>query len=177
MSRILIVDDARFIRQLLAKVVKEAGHEVVGEAENGQQAVLLYRSLQPDIVTLDITMPEMDGIAALRKILEIDARARVIVCSAVNTRPKVIEALQAGARDFILKPVHPDRVLSAIDRVMTQAADAVALALDSAENELTDEAGDAEPAAVGTRSKPSAVPKIKPWRARQSEQAEGAGAE
>lgn len=118
MARVLVVDDAMFIRHIISDLLNRHGHEVVGEASNGREAVERYRQLRPDITTLDITMPEMDGITALREILAEDPSARVIMCSALKEKSKVIEALQAGARDFILKPVKADRVLEAVDKVL-----------------------------------------------------------
>jgi len=118
MARVLVVDDAMFIRHIISDLLTRHGHEVVGEAANGKEAVERYRELRPDITTLDITMPEMDGITALREILAEDPTAKVIMCSALKEKPKVIEALQAGARDFILKPVKPERVLEAVDKVL-----------------------------------------------------------
>lgn len=120
MARILIVDDARFIRQLLGNLLAKAGHDVVGEAENGLEAIRMYDRLRPDLLMIDITMPELDGIDAMKQVLEIDPAAKVVVCSAVNAKPKVIMALQAGARDFILKPIKAERVLEAVDRVLAQ---------------------------------------------------------
>jgi two-component system chemotaxis response regulator CheY len=122
MARVLVVDDAMFIRHIISDLLSRHGHEVVGEAQNGVEAVAKYAELKPDITTLDITMPEMDGISALREILAGDPTAKVIMCSALKEKPKVIEALQAGARDFILKPVKPERVLEAIDKVLASAA-------------------------------------------------------
>jgi two-component system, chemotaxis family, chemotaxis protein CheY len=118
MARVLVVDDAMFIRHIIGDLLRQHGHEVVGEAANGLEAVERYRELKPDVTTLDITMPEMDGIAALREILEQDPSARVIMCSALKEKPKVLEALQAGARDYILKPVKPERVLEAVEKVL-----------------------------------------------------------
>jgi two-component system chemotaxis response regulator CheY len=118
-ARILVVDDARFIRATLANLFARGGHEVVAEAANGWEAVELYRQHQPDVMTLDLTMPQMDGIETLREIMAADPGARVIVVSAVNSRDKVIQALQLGARDFVLKPVKADRMLEALSRVET----------------------------------------------------------
>ncbi len=119
MARVLVVDDAMFIRHIIGDLLKQHGHEVVGEASNGVEAVEQYRELKPDVTTLDITMPEKDGIAALREILTEDPGAKVIMCSALKEKPKVLEALQAGARDYILKPVKPERVLEAVEKVLT----------------------------------------------------------
>lgn len=117
MARVLVVDDAMFIRKIISDVLELYGHEVVGEAANGVEAVARHRELRPDITTLDITMPEMDGITALREIMKTDPDARVIMCSALKDKPKVIEALQAGAKDFILKPVKPERVIAAVAKL------------------------------------------------------------
>jgi two-component system chemotaxis response regulator CheY len=118
MARILVVDDAMFIRHIIGDLLTQHGHEVVGEASNGIEAVAQYRELRPDVTTLDITMPELDGISALREILAEDPAAKVIMCSALKEKPKVLEALQAGARDYILKPVRPERVLEAVEKVL-----------------------------------------------------------
>ena len=117
-ARVLVVDDAMFIRHIIGDLLKQHGHEVVGEASNGVEAVERYRALKPDVTTLDITMPEMDGITALKEILGEDPSAKVIMCSALKEKPKVLEALQAGARDYILKPVKPERVLEAVEKVL-----------------------------------------------------------
>jgi two-component system chemotaxis response regulator CheY len=118
MARILVVDDAMFIRHIIGDLLTQHGHEVVGEASNGIEAVAQYRELRPDVTTLDITMPELDGISALREILAEDPAAKVIMCSALKEKPKVLEALQAGARDYILKPVKPERVLEAVENAL-----------------------------------------------------------
>jgi two-component system chemotaxis response regulator CheY len=118
MARILVVDDAAFMRMMIKDILTKNGYEVVGEAADGQQAVQQYQELKPDLVTLDITMPEMDGITALKKIREIDANAKVIMCSAMGQQAMVIDAIQAGAKDFIVKPFQADRVLEAIQKVL-----------------------------------------------------------
>ena len=118
MARVLVVDDAMFIRHILSDLLTQHGHEVVGEASNGVEAVQLYRELRPDLMTLDIVMPEMDGIAALREIIAEDPSAKVVMCSALKEKPKVLEALQAGACDYIVKPVKPERVLEAVAKVL-----------------------------------------------------------
>lgn len=116
-KRILIVDDTAFMRMSLRKLLEQHGHEVVGEAENGADAIQKYAELKPDIVTLDITMPKMDGLAALKALLAMDPNAKVIMCSAMGQKSMVIEALKAGAKDFIVKPFQPQRVLEAIEKV------------------------------------------------------------
>ena len=118
MARILIVDDATFIRKVLGDVLTEAGHEVVGEASNGVEAVASFRSLKPEVTTLDITMPEKDGLSALREIIALDPSAREVVCSALGQESKVLESIKLGAKDFVVKPFQPDRVLSAVEKAL-----------------------------------------------------------
>jgi len=118
MPSVLIADDAAFMRMMLKNVLTEAGYEVVGEAENGAVAVSKYRELNPDLTTMDITMPEMDGLAALKEIRAGDPAARVVMCSAMGQQSMVIESIQAGAKDFIVKPFQPDRVLEAVQKAL-----------------------------------------------------------
>jgi two-component system chemotaxis response regulator CheY len=117
-KRILIVDDAAFMRMMLKDILTKNGYVVVGEAENGIVAVEKYKELRPDLVTMDITMPEKDGITALKEIRSIDADAKVIMCSAMGQQAMVIDSIQAGAKDFIVKPFQPDRVLEAVAKVV-----------------------------------------------------------
>lgn len=117
-KKVLIVDDAAFMRMMLKDILTKNGYEVVGEAENGAKAVEKYKEVTPDLVTMDITMPEMDGISALKNIRSIDSNAKVVMCSAMGQQAMVIEAIQAGARDFIVKPFQPDRVLEAVKKVV-----------------------------------------------------------
>jgi two-component system chemotaxis response regulator CheY len=119
MPTVLIADDAAFMRMMLKNVLTEAGYDVVGEAENGAVAVARYRELDPDLTTMDITMPEMDGLAALKEIRAGDPSARVVMCSAMGQQSMVIESIQAGARDFIVKPFQPDRVLEAVQKALS----------------------------------------------------------
>lgn len=114
-ARILIVDDAPSMCRSLAKLFIEKGWEVVGEAANGLEAVAQYAALAPDIVTMDITMPEMDGITAVKQIIARHPSARIIVCSVVGQQDMIVEAVKAGAKDFIVKPFQRDRVLGAIE--------------------------------------------------------------
>ena len=114
--RILIVDDASFMRMMIKDILVKNGYEVVGEAADGAQAVTMYKELKPDLVTMDITMPEMDGITALKNIRAENPNAVVIMCSAMGQQAMVIDAIQAGAKDFIVKPFHADRVLEAISK-------------------------------------------------------------
>ena len=118
MARVLVVDDAMFIRHIIGELLKQHGHEVVGGAANGVEAVERYRELKPDVTTLDITMPEKDGISALREILTEDPAAKVIMCSALGQEAKVIESIRSGAKDFVVKPFQQDRVLAALDKAL-----------------------------------------------------------
>ena len=113
-KQILICDDAAFMRMMLKDILIKEGYEVVGEAVNGADGVEKYNSLKPDLVTMDITMPEMDGIAALKAIRASDPAAKVVMCSAMGQQAMVVESIQAGARDFIVKPFQKDRVIEAI---------------------------------------------------------------
>ena len=118
MPSVLIADDAAFMRMMIKNILTDAGYEILGEAENGAVAVAKHRELKPDITTMDITMPEMDGLAALKAIRGEDPAARVVMCSAMGQQSMVIESIQAGARDFIVKPFQPDRVLEAIQKAL-----------------------------------------------------------
>lgn len=115
MALILVVDDAQFMRMRLTKVLEEEGHEVI-EAENGLKAVEAYKEHRPDLVLMDITMPEMDGLDALRTIRSEDPDACVVMCTALGQKSVVIEALKAGARDFIVKPFQPDKVREIVSK-------------------------------------------------------------
>lgn len=117
-KNILIVDDAAFMRMMIKDILTKNGYNVVGEAENGLKAVEKYNELKPDLVLMDITMPELDGIGALKKIKEADPNARIIMCSAMGQQAMVIESIQAGAKDFIVKPFQGDRVLEAVKKVV-----------------------------------------------------------
>jgi two-component system chemotaxis response regulator CheY len=117
-NRILIVDDAAFMRMMIRDILTKSGYEVVGEAQDGAQAIEKFKELHPDLITMDITMPEMDGITALKEIRKLDSNARVIMCSAMGQQSMVIDAIQAGAKDFIVKPFQPDRVIEAIKKTL-----------------------------------------------------------
>ena len=117
-QRILIVDDAAFMRMMIKEVLVKNGFDVVGEAENGKIACDKYKELTPDLVIMDITMPEMNGLDALRAIKAIDKNAKVIMCSAMGQQAMVVEAIQSGAKDFIVKPFQADRVCEAIRKVL-----------------------------------------------------------
>lgn len=118
MPRVLIVDDSSFIRSVLKGLIVKPPFELAGEAANGAEAVRLYGELKPDLVTMDIVMPELDGIEAVRRIRALDPEARIIMVSAMGQQGMVIDAIQAGARDFIIKPFQPVRVQEALKRVM-----------------------------------------------------------
>ncbi|MCM3006405.1 response regulator [Priestia koreensis] len=117
-AKILIVDDARFMRKTLTAILENSHYEVVGEAENGRQAVEMYRELQPDLVMMDITMPEMSGMEALRIIKKEFSDSKVIMCSAMGQQKMVVDAIEAGAKDFIVKPFDESRVIDAVSRVL-----------------------------------------------------------
>ncbi len=117
-KNILICDDAAFMRMMIKDILTKNGYGIAGEAENGVVAVDKYNETKPDLVLMDITMPEMDGIQALKKIRENDPSALVIMCSAMGQQAMVIEAIQSGAKDFIVKPFQADRVLEAVKKVV-----------------------------------------------------------
>lgn len=117
-KRILVVDDAAFMRMMIKEILTKNGFEVIGEASDGSEAVDKYKELKPDLVTMDITMPEMDGIAALKEIKKTDPNAKIIMCSAMGQQTMVIDAIQAGAKDFIVKPFQADRVIEAITKAL-----------------------------------------------------------
>jgi two-component system chemotaxis response regulator CheY len=116
-KKVLIVDDAAFMRMLLKDIITKAGYEVVGEASNGAEAIEKYKELKPDIVTMDITMPEMNGIEATKEIMKVDPNANIIMCSAMGQQMMVVEAIQAGAKDFIVKPFQQGRVVEALSKI------------------------------------------------------------
>lgn len=118
MPRVLIVDDAAFMRMMLKDILTKNGYQIAGEAPNGLKAVELYKLEKPDVVTMDITMPEMDGIQALKEIKAVDPNARVIMCSAMGQQAMVMEAIKSGAKDFIVKPFQPERVLESLKKVL-----------------------------------------------------------
>jgi two-component system, chemotaxis family, chemotaxis protein CheY len=118
MARILIVDDAKFMRITLTNILKKANHEIVGEAENGREAVRLYRELRPDLVTMDITMPEMSGLDAVKEIKRDYKDAKIIMCSAMGQQKMVVDAIEAGAKDFIVKPFDESQVVDSVSRVL-----------------------------------------------------------
>ena len=120
MAKILIVDDAAFMRMVLKDILVKGGHEVVAEAANGREAITAIKANEPDLVTLDITMPEVDGLQTLTKMKEAGLTCPVVMCSAMGQQSFVEQAILSGAKDFIVKPFQPDRVLAAIERVLSK---------------------------------------------------------
>jgi two-component system chemotaxis response regulator CheY len=115
---VLVCDDAVFMRTMLSDILQQAGFTIVGEADTGTRAVSKYKELRPDLVTMDIVMPDMGGIDAVREITAFDPEARVVMCSAMGQQALVVDAIQAGAKDFVVKPFQPSRVLEAVQRVL-----------------------------------------------------------
>lgn len=118
MKKVLIVDDAAFMRMMIKDILQKNGFEVIGEASNGIEAINLYKKERPDVVTMDITMPDMDGIEAVKEIRAFDSSAKIIMCSAMGQQSMVMDAIKSGAKDFIVKPFQADRVLEAIRKVI-----------------------------------------------------------
>ncbi len=121
MAKVLVVDDALFMRRMLSDILKKEGIEICGEAENGKDAIQKYQQLKPDLVTMDIVMPkieEIDGVGAVKEIIKADPQAKIIMISAMGQHSLVVEAIQAGAKDFVTKPFQPSRVLEAVKRVL-----------------------------------------------------------
>ena len=120
-KKVLVVDDALFMRRMLSDILKKEGIEICGEAENGKDAIEKYSSLKPDLVTMDIVMPkieEIDGIGAVKEIVKVDPQAKIIMVSAMGQHSLVVEAIQAGAKDFVTKPFQPSRVIEAVKRAL-----------------------------------------------------------
>ena len=116
MARVLLCDDASFMRATIRKILEAAGHEIVGEAATGDVCLDIYRTCKPDVVLMDITMPGIDGIEATKRIIEYNPEARIIMVSAMGQMVKVCEAIDAGAKDFIVKPFDPDRIVECINK-------------------------------------------------------------
>jgi two-component system chemotaxis response regulator CheY len=116
--RILIVDDAIFMRKMIGDILRKEGYEICGEAENGIEAIKKYKELSPDLVTMDIIMPDMSGIDAVQEIVAIDSNAKILMVSAMGQQSLVVEAIQKGAKDYVIKPFQPSRVLEAVERVL-----------------------------------------------------------
>jgi two-component system chemotaxis response regulator CheY len=120
MAKIMVVDDAAFMRMMLKNILTEEGHVVVAEAANGAEAVHTYMTSKPDLVTMDITMPELDGVGAVKQIRKMDPAAKIIMCSAMGQRAMVVDAITAGAKDFVVKPFQKDRVIESVNKVLSQ---------------------------------------------------------
>ena len=118
MAKVLIVDDSRTSRKILKEILKVGGHEILGEASNGEEGVILYKECKPDVVTMDITMPIMNGLEALMCIKKEDGNAKVIMITAAGQKEKMVQAIKEGADDFITKPFDADQILGAIKRVL-----------------------------------------------------------
>jgi two-component system chemotaxis response regulator CheY len=116
MAKIMVVDDAAFMRVNLKNIIEKDGHTIIAEAEDGSEAIKKYKDKNPDLVTMDVTMPDVDGIEALKKIIEYDNDATIIMCSAMGQKAMVIESIEAGARDFIVKPFNEERVLKVLNK-------------------------------------------------------------
>ena len=118
MANIIVVDDSLFMRQILKELITGMGHVIIGEAEDGYEAVMRYSELRPDMITMDINMPKMSGVTALKEILKIDPKAKVLICSALGQQSMITEAIRAGAKDFVVKPIQNERVVKAIQNVL-----------------------------------------------------------
>ena len=118
MARVLVVDDAAFMRKVVSDALVAGGHDVIGQAGTGTEAVAQFSALRPELTTLDITMPEKDGLEALSEIMTIDPGAKVLMCSALGQESKVIESIKLGAKDFVVKPFQPDRLLEAVGKAL-----------------------------------------------------------
>ncbi len=118
MARVLVVDDAAFMRKMVSDALAKGGHEVIGQAGNGVEALAQFRELRPDLMTLDITMPEKDGLETLKDVMELDPGAKVIMCSALGQESKVLESIKLGAKDFVVKPFQPARVIDAVAKAL-----------------------------------------------------------
>jgi two-component system chemotaxis response regulator CheY len=117
-ARVLVVDDAIFMRKMISDILEGNDMEIVGEADTGALAVEKYNELKPDLVTMDIIMPEMNGIDAVRQIVASDPQARIVMCSALGQQALVQDAIAAGAKDFLIKPFNPSRVIEVINKVL-----------------------------------------------------------
>src|SRR3954462_15777965 len=118
MARVLVVDDAAFMRKMVSDALTAGGHEIIGEAATGGEALTRFQEVRPDVMTLDITMPEKDGLSALKDILAFDPTAKVVMCSALGQESKVLEAIKGGAKDFFVKPFQAERVLDAVAKAL-----------------------------------------------------------
>ena len=120
--RVLVVDDAIFMRKMISDILEGSGMEIVGEADTGAVAVEKYAELSPDLVTMDIIMPEMNGIDAVKNIIASDPQANIVMCSALGQQALVQDALSAGAKDFLIKPFNPSRVVEVVTKILNQVS-------------------------------------------------------
>lgn len=118
MGKVLIIDDSKMSRRMLRSVLEGIGHEIIGEACNGEEGLQMYKELHPDAVTMDITMPQMDGIKCLKEIMAFDADAKVVMVTAAGQSNKLVEALKSGAKEFICKPYEPEQIINAFREVL-----------------------------------------------------------
>lgn len=118
--KVLVVDDSQFMRLNIINYLNKNNFDVVGQASNGSEAIKLYEELRPDIVTMDITMPDMDGVQAVREIVKMDSNAKIIMCSAMGQQAMVIEAIKAGAKGFLIKPLNEERMIMEINKVLSK---------------------------------------------------------
>ncbi len=119
MAGVLVVDDAAFVRLTIKKMLEAHDHHVAGEAENGEEAIRKYKEIKPDVVLLDLTMPEMNGVEALRQIIAYDPNAKIIICSAMGQQAMVVNAIESGAIDFVVKPFEEERLIKSVEKAMT----------------------------------------------------------
>lgn len=117
-ARIVLADDLSFMRMVQKEILEEKGYEIAGEASDGIEAVERYMTLKPEVIILDITMPNMNGLDAMHKIFDFDKSAKIIICSALGQQQLIVEAIKAGVKDFIVKPFKPERILSAIEKAL-----------------------------------------------------------
>ncbi|WP_240421101.1 response regulator [Paenibacillus periandrae] len=122
MAKVMVVDDAVFMRMMLKMLLVEAGHEVVAEATNGMEAVHTYVKYKPDLVTMDVTMPELDGIGAVRQIRNLDPLAKIIICSAMGQNALIVDAISSGAKDYIVKPFDKKEIINAVNKVLDESS-------------------------------------------------------
>ena len=120
-ARILLADDLQFIKMVEKDVLEKMGYSVIGDAKDGMEAIQMYQELKPDIVIMDITMPKMDGLNALKAIMQFDKSAKVIMCSALGQQKLIVEAIKLGAKDFIVKPFKPERIISALQKILGES--------------------------------------------------------
>jgi two-component system chemotaxis response regulator CheY len=118
MAKVMIVDDSKYLRLMISKILKKRGHDIVAEAENGLEAVEQYKQYLPDVVTMDVVMPKMNGLLAMKEIIAMDAKARIVVVTALGHEPLVRQALKIGAKDFVIKPFKVDQLVQAIENVL-----------------------------------------------------------